>query len=141
MQQISPRRKPQSKTADREIVQRFAEQGYQLEPEALEIICRYPGSKEDLLRRIINSTDRSVAVIGTSLVSCHLDFAAALGSLVALAADEIHLHLKVHLAHQVGQEDEGAFEDAQQQRVLVAVVQADFSGQALDGERNRLAGD
>ena len=80
MQQISSRRKPQSKTADREIVQRFAEQGYQLEPEALEIICRYPGSKEDLLRRIINSTDRSVAVIGTSLVSCHLDFAAAKSS-------------------------------------------------------------
>jgi len=81
MQQISPRgiRPP----VGREIVQRFAEQGYQLEPEALEIICRYPGSKEELLARIIssiNSTDRSVAVIGTSLVSCHLDFAAAKGT-------------------------------------------------------------
>ncbi len=58
-------------------MQRFAEQGYQLEPEALEIICRYPGSKEELLARIISSADRSVAVIGTSMVSCHLDLAAA----------------------------------------------------------------
>ncbi|MCK9565969.1 MAG: hypothetical protein M0Q43_07965, partial [Methanothrix sp.] len=75
MQQISPRgiRPP----FGQEIVQRLAEQGYQLEPEALEIICRYPGSKEELLRRIINGTDRSVAVIGTSQVSCHLDLAAA----------------------------------------------------------------
>ncbi|MFZ3148569.1 MAG: DNA-directed DNA polymerase II small subunit [Methanothrix sp.] len=75
MQQISPRgiRPP----VGQEIVQRLAEQGYQLEPEALEIICRYPGSKEELLRRIINGTDRSVAVIGTTQVSCHLDLAAA----------------------------------------------------------------
>ena len=76
MQQISPRGIRQSKATDREIVQRFAEQGYQLEPQALEIICSYPGSKEELLRRIINSMDSSVAVIGTSQVSCHLDLAA-----------------------------------------------------------------
>ena len=75
MQQISPRGIRQSKAAGQEIVQRFAELGYQLEPEALEVICRYPGSKEELLRRIINSMDRSVAVIGTSLISCHLDLA------------------------------------------------------------------
>ncbi|MDD4447964.1 MAG: DNA-directed DNA polymerase II small subunit [Methanothrix sp.] len=59
------------------MVQRLAEQGYQLEPEALEIICRYPGSKEELLARIISSADRSVAVIGRSMVSCHLEPAAA----------------------------------------------------------------
>jgi DNA polymerase II small subunit len=61
-------------------VQRFAEMGYQLEPEALEIICRYPGSKDELLRRILSSMDRSVAVIRTSQVSCHLDFAASKGA-------------------------------------------------------------
>jgi DNA polymerase II small subunit len=78
MQQISPNSIRRSKVAGQEIVQRLAEQGYQLEPEALEIICSYAGSKEDLLRRIINSADRSVAVIETSMVSCHLDFAAAI---------------------------------------------------------------
>lgn len=55
-----------------EIVQRFAEQGYQLEPEALEVINRYQGSQEGLLRHIISSIDQSVAVIGmqhiTSLI-------------------------------------------------------------------------
>ena len=61
-------------------MQRFAELGYQLEPEALEIICRYSGSKEELLARIISSADRSVAVIRTSMVSCHLDLAAAKGT-------------------------------------------------------------
>ncbi|MDD4161401.1 MAG: DNA-directed DNA polymerase II small subunit [Methanothrix sp.] len=73
MQQILPRGIRQSKAAGREIVQRLAEQGYQLEPEALEIICRYSGSKEELLRRIISSMDGSVAVIGTTMVTCHLD--------------------------------------------------------------------
>ncbi|MCX6672875.1 MAG: DNA-directed DNA polymerase II small subunit [Methanothrix sp.] len=89
MQQISPRgiRLP----VGREIVQRFAEQGYQLEPEALEIICRYPGSKEELLRRIISSTDRSVAVIGTSLVLCHLDFAAAKSTSLAKVPSSLSL--------------------------------------------------
>jgi len=38
MQQISPRGIRRSKVAGRDIVQRLAEQGYQLEPEALEII-------------------------------------------------------------------------------------------------------
>ncbi len=73
MQQISSRSIFSSIVADRDIVRRFAEQGFQLEPEALEIICRYSGSKEELLRRIIRSTDGSVAVIGTAHVSCHLD--------------------------------------------------------------------
>ncbi|MDD1750465.1 MAG: DNA-directed DNA polymerase II small subunit [Methanothrix sp.] len=55
--------------AGRDIVQRFAEQGYQLEPEALEIICSYRGARDDLIRRIIASMDRSVAVIQMSQVS------------------------------------------------------------------------
>ena len=46
-----------------------------MEPEALDIICSYPGSLDDLFRRIISSTDRSVAVIRTSEVSCLLDSA------------------------------------------------------------------
>jgi len=54
-------------------VQRFAEQGYQLEPEALEIICSYHGARDDLIRRIIGSTDRSVAVIQMSQVSCLIE--------------------------------------------------------------------
>lgn len=49
---------------------RFAEKGYQIEPEALEAICCYSGSTEELVRRIIRSIDRSVAVIGTAQVSC-----------------------------------------------------------------------
>jgi len=49
--------------ARRDIVMRFAEQGYQLEPEALEFICSYPGSKDDLISSIIGRMDRSVAVI------------------------------------------------------------------------------
>ena len=54
-------------------MQRFAEQGYQLEPEALEIICSYHGARDDLIRRIIGSTDRSVAVIQMSQVSCLIE--------------------------------------------------------------------
>jgi len=63
--------------AGQDIVQRLAEQGYQLEPAALEIICRYQGSKEELLQRIIRNADRSVAVIGPSMISCHLESNAA----------------------------------------------------------------
>jgi DNA polymerase II small subunit len=73
MQQISGSRAHQGPSAGLEIVEKLAELGYQLEPEALEIICRYRGSKEDLLKRIVSSTDRSVVVIGSSQVSCHLD--------------------------------------------------------------------
>ncbi|MCU0637799.1 MAG: DNA-directed DNA polymerase II small subunit [Methanothrix sp.] len=76
MQQMSRSRISQSPDPGRDIVQRLAEMGYQLEPEALKVICRHPGSKEDLLRRIVSSTDRSVAVIGTSHLSCLLDSSA-----------------------------------------------------------------
>jgi len=64
MLQISPKSAKSVPAQGREIVQRFAEQGYQLEPEALEAICRYQGSQEELFRRIIGSIDRSLAVIG-----------------------------------------------------------------------------
>jgi len=59
-------------SARREIVLRFAENGYQIEPEALEAICRHSGGIEELVSRIIGSTDRSVAVIGTAQISCLL---------------------------------------------------------------------
>ena len=49
--------------------------GYQLEPAALKIICGYPGSKEELLRRIVDRTDGSVAVIDTVQISCILSSA------------------------------------------------------------------
>ncbi|UEC40655.1 metallophosphoesterase, partial [Methanothrix sp.] len=64
MLQISPKSAKSVPAQGRETVQRFAEQGYQLEPEALEAICRYQGSQEELFRRIIGSIDRSLAVIG-----------------------------------------------------------------------------
>src|SRR5512137_2262186 len=72
MQRISGSRIPQVHDPGQEIVQRLAEMGYQLEPAALKIICGYLGSKEELLRRIVGSTDRSVAVIDTARVSCLL---------------------------------------------------------------------
>lgn len=50
-------------------MQRFAEQGFQLEPEALEIIRCYPGSRHDLMLRIISGLDRSVAVVMASHVA------------------------------------------------------------------------
>ncbi len=59
--------------AGRDIVQKFAEKGYQLEPEALELICAYPGAREELIRQIIGSSDRTVAVIRTSHVSIHVE--------------------------------------------------------------------
>jgi DNA polymerase II small subunit len=73
MLQISRHGFQKSLKVSRDVVQRFAELGYQLEPEALDIICSYPGSLDDLFRRIISSTDRSVAVIRSSQVSCLLN--------------------------------------------------------------------
>ena len=73
MLQISRHGFPKGPKASRDVVQRFAELGYQLEPEALDIICSYTGSLDDLFRRIISSTDRSVAVIRSSQVSCLLN--------------------------------------------------------------------
>ena len=75
MLQISRQGFQKSLKASRDVVQRFAELGYQLEPEALDIICSYPGSLDDLFRRIISSTDRSAFVIRTSEVSCLLNSA------------------------------------------------------------------
>ena len=51
--------------------------GYQLEPGALKIICSYSGSKDELLRRIVDQSDGSVAVIDSSQVSCILSSSAA----------------------------------------------------------------
>ncbi len=73
MLQISSTGIREDLNAGRDIVQRFAEKGYQLEPEALELICGYPGAREELIRQIIGSLDRSVAVIRTSHVSIHVE--------------------------------------------------------------------
>ena len=77
MLQTSRKGISKSLNTSREIVQRFAEQGYQLEPEALDIICGYHGCQDDLIFRIISSTDRSAAVIRTHQVSRLLDSAGA----------------------------------------------------------------
>lgn len=53
----------------RDILMRFAEQGYQLEPEALQLICSHSGSREELIRQILSGIDRSVAVIRACQVS------------------------------------------------------------------------
>ncbi|MDD1735862.1 MAG: DNA polymerase II small subunit, partial [Methanothrix sp.] len=77
MQRISGSRIAPVHDPGREIVQRLAEMGYQLEPGALKIICGYSGSKEELLRRIVDQSDGSVAVIDTDQVSCILSFSSA----------------------------------------------------------------
>ncbi len=55
-----------------EIVQRFAQEGYQIDPQALELISSYSGSKSDLIVRVLRSMDGSVAVIDPSHVSKHI---------------------------------------------------------------------
>lgn len=50
-------------------MRRFAEEGYQLEPEALAAIHSYRGARDDLIRQIICSLDPSVAVIRASHIS------------------------------------------------------------------------
>ena len=77
MQRISGSRIAPVRDPGREIVQRLAEMGYQLEPGALKIICGYSGSKDELLRRIVDQSDGSVAVIDSSQVSCILSSSAA----------------------------------------------------------------
>jgi len=45
------------------IVQQFAEEGYEICPEALELIASYSGSKEDLIVRLIRDLDEFTKVI------------------------------------------------------------------------------
>ncbi|MHC1631390.1 MAG: DNA-directed DNA polymerase II small subunit [Methanotrichaceae archaeon] len=47
-----------------EIVQRFAEEGYQIEPEALKLIASCSGSKDDLIEKLIRCLDNSAVVVG-----------------------------------------------------------------------------
>ena len=58
-------------------------------------LCRQ--QKEELLRRIISSTDRSVAVIGTSLVTCHLDSVTAKSPLSSLSSPVSSLSSAKHV--------------------------------------------
>lgn len=55
-----------------EIVQRLAENGYQIDPEALEMISSYGGAREDLVRQILSNLDVSVVVICAGHVSSFL---------------------------------------------------------------------
>ncbi len=52
-----------------EIVQRFAEKGYQIEPEALEMIRSYSGAREELVGQILSNIDGSVIVIRAGHIS------------------------------------------------------------------------
>jgi len=69
-----------------DLVLKFAQKGYQLEPEALQILCRQPGLKEDAIRRVISGLDQSVAVIRASHVSCLLDSSPSAGTRLPPAA-------------------------------------------------------
>ena len=55
-----------------EIVRRFAQEGYQIDPQALELISSYSGPKNELIVRVLGSLDGSVAVIDPSHVSKHV---------------------------------------------------------------------
>jgi DNA polymerase II small subunit len=53
-----------------EIVQRFAEEGYMIDPEALELIASYTGPREELVEGVISGLDRSTLVVGAPEVRC-----------------------------------------------------------------------
>lgn len=49
-----------------EIIQRFAEKGYLIDPEALDLITSYSGAKTSLVKRVISSLDSSTIVVTVS---------------------------------------------------------------------------
>ncbi|MEA2045469.1 MAG: DNA-directed DNA polymerase II small subunit [Euryarchaeota archaeon] len=49
-----------------EIVRRFAEEGYLIDPDALEMIGFYPGSKEALIKNVMENLDPSTLVVSAS---------------------------------------------------------------------------
>jgi DNA polymerase II small subunit len=49
-----------------EIVQRFAEEGYMIDPEALELIASYPGPLDELVEGVIRELESSTLVVGAS---------------------------------------------------------------------------
>jgi len=49
-----------------EIVQRFAEEGYMIDPEALELIASYPGSRDELVEGVIRGLEPSTLVVCAS---------------------------------------------------------------------------
>ena len=53
----------------RNIVQRFAEQGYQIDPPALELIESYNGPRDELVRQILSNMDGNIAVIQAGHIS------------------------------------------------------------------------
>jgi DNA polymerase II small subunit len=52
-----------------EIVQRFAENGYQIDPDALEMILSHGGSRDRLIGQILCNIDNTIVVINAGLVS------------------------------------------------------------------------
>jgi len=55
-----------------EIVQRFAQEGYQIDPQALEQLSSYSGPKNELIVEILRDLDGSVAVITPSHLFKHM---------------------------------------------------------------------
>ena len=51
-----------------EIVQRFAEEGYMIDPEALELIASCPEPRDELVEGVIRGLERSTLVVGASEV-------------------------------------------------------------------------
>ncbi|HPJ30303.1 MAG TPA: DNA-directed DNA polymerase II small subunit [Methanothrix sp.] len=51
-----------------EIVQRFAEEGYMIDPEALELIASSPEPRDELVEGVIRGLERSTLVVGASEV-------------------------------------------------------------------------
>jgi DNA polymerase II small subunit len=49
-----------------EIVQRFAEEGYMIDPKALELIASYPGPRDELVEGVIRGLESSTLVVGVS---------------------------------------------------------------------------
>jgi DNA polymerase II small subunit len=64
----------------RNIVQRFAEHGYQIDPQALELIESYSGPRDELVRQILDDMDNSVAVIRPGHICGFLTLKQSLGT-------------------------------------------------------------
>jgi len=66
----------------REIVQRFAEEGYMIDPEALELIASYPGPIDELVEGVIRGLGPTTLVVGAPDVqrcSCWINLVGADG--------------------------------------------------------------
>ncbi|UEC42015.1 MAG: DNA polymerase II small subunit [Methanothrix sp.] len=64
----------------REIVQRFAEEGYMIDPDALELIASYPGSRQELVDGVIRGLSRTTLVVVASDIRASSTWKSAEGS-------------------------------------------------------------